>query len=168
MADTVERPTSELPCGLAHIRSYDQLHAALRKRADDLRVTRLSMDDVGGMPPGYFGKVLGPEQVKLAGKHSLGALLGVLGCMLILVEDTEALARFTARVEKRRMNTNDRILTKRALYLAGISGDSEWGKSMRKMAMIRIGARRRKQIARTAIKARWAKHHARAVKDKPL
>jgi len=139
------------------------LHAALRKRADDLRITRLSMDEVGGMPPGYFGKVLGPEQVKLAGRHSLGALLGVLGLKLLVIEDAEALARYSARAEKRRttLHANDCMLTKRMPNFAGFFGDSEWGKTMRQLGLLKIGPRRRKRIATHAAKVRWARHSAR-------
>lgn len=160
-AHTVEALTSESPSALATIRTYDELHAALRARAEALQVTRLSMDEVAGLPSGYSGKVLSPSQVKLIGKHSLGALLGVLGVMLVLTEDPEAFARFAARVEKRRAHANHGMLTTKRRGFAGSFGDSEWGKSARNMWLIKSKPRQRQRIARHAAKVRWAKHRAR-------
>lgn len=148
------------------IRTYDELHAALRARAEALQVTRLSMEEVAGLPMGYSGKVLSPSQVKLIGKHSLGALLGVLGVMLVLVDDPEAFARFAARVEKRRAHANGAMLTSPRARLSKLSGNSDWGKSMRQHGLLSIGPRQRKRIARTAAKARWAKQRARDAKNR--
>ena len=173
VAGAMEKLTSEAPAvtvtPLATVRSYDELHAALRARADELRVTRLGMDEVGGMPPGYFGKVLAPEQIKLVGKHSLGALLGVLGCMLIMIEDPEARARFTARIAVRKFNADYLMLTMKPRRFAGFLGDSQWGKEARKVGLLKISTRRRKQVASHAAKVRWAKHRARHrdVRDRP-
>ncbi|MFO1099743.1 MAG: hypothetical protein U1E81_16120 [Xanthobacteraceae bacterium] len=94
----------------------------------------------------------------------------MLGVMLVMFEDPEALARFTARGEKRKMNANGRMLTRATPNFAGLIANSRWGKDMRKVGILKTSARKRKRIAESAAKARWAKHYAkhRAVKDKPL
>lgn len=154
---------------LATIRTYSELHAALRARAEQLQGTRLSMDEIAGLPPGYCGKLLAPSQVRMISRHSLGALLGVLGVMLVMVEDPEAMARFAARLEKRKTHANHGMLTTKRSGFAGSVGDSEWGKNARNMWLIKSKPRQRKRIARHAAKVRWAKHRAahRATKDKP-
>ncbi len=173
VAGAMEKLTSEHPAvtvtPLATVRSYDDLHAALRARADALKVTRLGMDEVAGLPMGYCGTLLAPDKVKIVGKHSMGAILGVLGLMLLVIEDPEAMRRFTARLPRRRMNTRDGIRAVEKSCAAGLSGNSDWGKLMQQKWMLQVGPRRRKKMAKTAIKVRWAKHRARHrdVRDRP-
>jgi hypothetical protein len=63
---------------LATVRSYDDLHQALRDRADEIDVSRNNLDEVTGLPNGYVGKLLGGKQVKNIGAMSLGLLLSAL------------------------------------------------------------------------------------------
>jgi len=111
---------------------------------------------------GYAGKLLGSQKTRVIGRHSFGALLGVLGCKLILAEDAEALVRYSSRAQKRKfqVHARDTMLAKRQPGFSRFSGDSEWGEMMQKRWVLNVGPRRRKRIARTAAKARWAKHRA--------
>ena len=53
---------------IATVRSYDELHAALRARADALSVSHEATDDVSGLRAGYAGKLLlAPKSVKRLG-----------------------------------------------------------------------------------------------------
>lgn len=72
---------------LAIVRSYHQLVAVLRSRADELEITRETIDTEAKMPPRYSAKLLSPTPIKNLGPNSLGALLGVLGLALVVVED---------------------------------------------------------------------------------
>ncbi len=81
------------PRRLGIVRDYDELHALLRQRADELAVSRSELDDATKLADGYCGKLLGAGQVKGIGKVSLGPILDVLGLALIVVEDPAAMAR---------------------------------------------------------------------------
>jgi hypothetical protein len=64
---------------LAFIGNYDDLQEALRKRADVLKFSRRTIDNLSGMPDGYCEKLLGPAKRRKLGMKSLGAILGALG-----------------------------------------------------------------------------------------
>jgi hypothetical protein len=87
---------------LGVVRNYSELHAALRRRADELNVSRATLDSVAGLADGHSSKILGPGQVKKLGHVSLGALLGGLGLKIVLVEDEAALRRIQSRLAPRR------------------------------------------------------------------
>jgi hypothetical protein len=82
---------------LAEVRSWRDLHEALRRRAESLDISRATLDDVSGLCSGYSAKILAPTPIRSLGRISLDALLGALGCKLVLVEDGEALARVEPR-----------------------------------------------------------------------
>jgi hypothetical protein len=84
---------------LAEIHDYAGLVRALRARAEELDVSRETLDAVSGLQAGYSGKLL--AQVKGVGRVSLGPLLGAMGCALVLVEDPEALAKVRPRLTPR-------------------------------------------------------------------
>jgi len=89
------------PFAPTEITDYDSLHALLRDRADQLRVSRETIDALTGLPSGYCGKALGKRQVKRLGHISLGLMLDVLCVRLIAVPDDEAFARNKSRLVQR-------------------------------------------------------------------
>ncbi len=72
---------------LMEVRSYSALIAAFRARADEMEITRETVDAAGGLPSGYTGKLLGAAHVKYLGPMSLGAILGILQLKLIVAPD---------------------------------------------------------------------------------
>jgi hypothetical protein len=89
------------------ITDYRTLVEACRARADELALSRLEIDRLGGLPAGYSGKLLGKDAVddvgfprKKSSKKmwpvSLEAMLGVLGLKILLIEDDAATARTLA------------------------------------------------------------------------
>ena len=93
--------TDNEPRVLAEARTYDELHAALRNRADQLQVSRAELDYLSGLQSGYCGKLLSKTRIKNLGPQSLGPLLTVLGLCLQVVEDQAAMARIGPRLTKR-------------------------------------------------------------------
>lgn len=89
---------------LAVVRDYDGLHAALRARADELSVSRGTIDGISSLADGYAAKLLGPSQVKCLGPISTGPILEALGVLLIVAENPEALAKFENLRVRRREN----------------------------------------------------------------
>ena len=85
---------------IAICRDYALLHAVLRARANQLALSRETLDEVAGLPAGYTGKLLGAAKVRRFGPISLGPLLGALGLVLVVREDPESKV-FAARARKR-------------------------------------------------------------------
>ena len=91
MTDT---PSSRV---LAEATDYMSLLDAFRARAEEIGITKLEIDDIGGLTDGYASKLLAPIPMKGAGMRTLGKLLRALALKLVVVED-EAMRR---RVERR-------------------------------------------------------------------
>ena len=86
------------PQALVEVREYSDLHRAMRARAEQLNISRLSIDDIAGMPEGYAAKVLAPAPMKCAGHKALLPLLGALALKLVILEDPVALAAIRDRL----------------------------------------------------------------------
>ena len=86
--------------GIAH--DYEQLHALLRRRADELCVSRITLDEVSGLQDGYCAKLLAPVPIRGLGASTLGPLLGALGLALVVVEEQAALDRVRDRLTPRK------------------------------------------------------------------
>ena len=96
---------SDLPLNarreLAVVHDYDELRSALRQRAEQLNVSRLEIDRISGLANGYSATVLSETATKRIGAAAIGPLLTALGLKLVVVEDHEAMARYTSRAEPR-------------------------------------------------------------------
>jgi hypothetical protein len=77
----------------AIVRSYQDLHVALRERADELELSREMLDKRTGLADGACGQILAPTPMKRLGAVSMGPMLGALGLALAVVEDPEAVER---------------------------------------------------------------------------
>jgi hypothetical protein len=86
----------------AEASDYKSLLDALRARAQQLGITRIEIDDIGGLTNGYASKLLSPAPMKYVGRASLGPLLGALGIKLIIVEDEDQMRRIEKRIAHRR------------------------------------------------------------------
>lgn len=149
------------------VRDYQELHDALRARAEALGASYETLDRIAGLPDRYVNKLLAPVPVKGIGRKSLGPLLGALGVMMLLVEDTEALERISRRLTKSSRNRNDAsggMLTvqkhKRRRYQ--LKGCSEWGRMMRARQTLMMTERERSMRARKAARVRWSKARSSA------
>jgi hypothetical protein len=84
------------------ITDYRTLVETCRARADELELSRLEIDQLGGLPTGYAGKLLGKDGGAPGRKHkkmwpvALESMLGVLGLKILLIEDDAATARTLA------------------------------------------------------------------------
>lgn len=87
---------------LATVRSERELLAVFRARQDQLNITHETIDSAAGLADRYSAKLLGSTPIKHLGVRSLGALLGVLGLRLDVVEDREALARIKPQLTTRK------------------------------------------------------------------
>jgi hypothetical protein len=84
------------------VTDYRTLVETCRARADELELSRLEIDRLGGLPVGYAGKLLGKDGGEPGRKHkkmwpiALESMLGVLGLKILLIEDEAATARTLA------------------------------------------------------------------------
>jgi hypothetical protein len=83
------------------ITDYDSLISVLRGRAEELDISRETIDHIAGLPERLASKILGLSQVRRIGMESLGPLLDTLGLKLIPVPDEAALERNRTRLVKR-------------------------------------------------------------------
>jgi hypothetical protein len=155
---------------------YAGLIAAFRARAAERRIAigGDSVAAVSGLAVAYVAKLLQPRPTKRIGAISLGPLLGVLGLKLIVAADSNALARFGSKLEKRReecvhSDALQVVVSRRFLKKIGAVGGKASRANMSRAQARRLGMRgaaarsaslspkQRSEIARRAAKARWAK-----------
>jgi hypothetical protein len=152
------------------IRSIEDLHAALRLRADELKISRQTVGELAGLTGGYAEKLLAPQPSKRLGALSTTLLMGALGCALILVEDKEALAKVRSRLVPHKVT-----VPSRACLWAGKARTTVSKRWVRQIARQGGHARaaalspaRRRAIAREAALIRWADvKQATAERNKP-
>jgi hypothetical protein len=169
------------PRQLATVVDYDGLIAAFRLRAEELNVSRETIDAVTGLQAGYCAKLLAPVPIKKLGLVSLGPMLQALGLALCVVVDDESAARFSAKMTERKREvpgvaSHEVIeirLTRRKLRLMGRRGRkkqlaamtskqlSKRGKMMakrrwRKVRAAQASARRRAKLSALAAKPEQA------------
>jgi hypothetical protein len=135
----------------------DELHAAVRARAEQLEVSRATVDQVAGLPDGYASKLLSVVPMKNMGKISLGPMLRTLGLKLVVTEDPEALAAMSHRLPKRRQcyaraNTAEVRLLREMMRANGRKG----GKASQSART----PEQRQDLARNAARARWDRRRA--------
>lgn len=144
------------------VHDYEGLQLALRERAEELNVSRLTLDEATGLPSGYSGKLLCMPPVKSLGPISLGLMLQALGLKLFVAEDYDALAKISRRLVPKKRSTQppsigggDRLLeAKISNHMAdlGRRGACARNKSMT--------VEQRREAARLAVTARWAKRRS--------
>ena len=86
---------------LAEVRSYADLQKALRARAEELDISRATLDQLSGLDAGYCGKLLAPNPKRNIGFVSIGLLLGALGLKLLEVEDRKMMDLTRHRLVRR-------------------------------------------------------------------
>ena len=80
---------------------YQSLIDVLRARAEELQITRLEIDELAGLAPGYSGKTLGPAQKRHLDRYSTWRTLEALGLKMLLVDDPEKRAMAEAHIGRK-------------------------------------------------------------------
>jgi hypothetical protein len=148
---------------IAVVNDYAGFMAALRTRADELDVSRETLDAVSGLQNGYCAKLLAPVPIRAIGPTSLGPLLQALGLAIIVVEDLGAFEKIEARLRKRRRkdDAHAAVLTLKRHKPRGVwKGDKAWGKVMTARRLLTLTPARRSRIAKQAARAMWKKRKA--------
>jgi hypothetical protein len=133
--------------------AYPGLLAALRARIAELNVAGERLDELAGLPRGYFQKLIGTRPKKRLGMQSLGDVFGALAIKAVLIEDEAALARIASRLIKRKYVVRDRVthleFSHRFMRKIGAKG-----KQSRFAAMT---PRQRRALGRKLANQRWHK-----------
>lgn len=77
--------------GVAH--TYQDFLKLLYTRSEEMQISRLTIDEAGGLQPGYAAKLLAPIPIKNLGPLSFGGILKALGLKVVLVEDNASVNR---------------------------------------------------------------------------
>jgi hypothetical protein len=134
-------------------RDYEGLQTILRTRAEALKVSRETLDEIAGLPRGYGSKVLAPVPMRKLGPKTLGPMLGVLGLKLDVVEDTDALkyaARASLRCSSQVRNGSGHRLIKKITWL----WSRRKARQMRQKQLSTLSAAARRRIAKKGWKTR--------------
>lgn len=137
---------------LGTVANYADLHAIMRARADELEITRESIDTLARLPARYSAKLLAPKPMKKLSDETLGFVLPALGMKLVAIEDMEAIAMLRARSDKRKSvtmlgSTVHIVFSRRELKKRQKRGGENSRKNMPK--------RKASQLGRRAAKKRW-------------
>jgi hypothetical protein len=143
---------------LAVVRSYDELHAALRARVDTLGISLDTLDDLCGFWPGYASHILGPKpqgSIRMFKRLSLDCVLGALALKIVVVEDRDALAKVRGRLvasdkaQSRRRNAEPASIKPPENAFVMLARAGGFARAAN------LSAKRRVAIARRAARARW-------------
>jgi hypothetical protein len=69
---------------LAIVSDYESLHGALRARAEQLQISRETLDEISGLANGYASKILAPDPIKILGQLSFGPICQALGVKFVM------------------------------------------------------------------------------------
>lgn len=143
------------------ISSDHELHRALRQRVEELQVTYESIDEVAGFTARYASKLLAPTQIKRFAGMSRWALVGALGCKLVLMVDREKTRRLLPKLSKRRVKMASRAVkwgggaTRSAYRLVSRAYVRKCGQNGGKARLVTMTAKQRSRQAQQAARARW-------------
>lgn len=152
---------------LATCSTYDELIDALRTRKDALGLSNNDLDALAGTPAGYAGKIFGAARVRALGPLSFDCFLGALGLRFTLIEDEEQTARIRERsgnpkriLQGVKYNHKRNRSLKDSLRRLAVRNGRKGGRMQSEGRMKKLTPKQRQEIARNAIKTRWAKRKA--------
>jgi len=164
------------PRVLLEVRSSDDLHNLLRRRAEEIDVSRLLLDQLAGLSAGFSSHVLADEGRCRLTIDNAALLVPAMGLKLIVVEDPADVARMQRRWTSRGGAANTAPIAASPWERAGElrreqcrrAGKAR-ARSMSKPERTELARRggearaealtdwRRKQIARDAAISRWSR-----------
>jgi hypothetical protein len=96
---------------IGEVRELDELRRVFRRRVEDLKITRIGIDEIAGLAAGHSAKILANEPLRGVGFMSLWVLLAALGLKLLVAVDEQATAamqpRYSEFKRKRRWDESE-------------------------------------------------------------
>ena len=132
-----------------------ELRRLLRDRAEQLNISRETIDDLACLPDGYSAKLLCEPPVKEIGPKSLWPMLDALGLAFIAVVDERRMIRVTKRPKRKfRYDWNRHSRNAKALSMmrrAAVKNGFLGGKAR----LVKMTPQQRSLVARHAAMTRW-------------
>src|SRR6516164_1004632 len=137
---------------IAEVTTYHGFTAAIRQWIAELDTNYACVNDLAGLQDGYLSKLIARSPIRNFGPLSLGPTLGALGLKLLLVIDTESLAKIRPRLIKRKKHASDDASdgNRRSLRF-----NSKLAHVFAHRRALLQSPETRKQIARKAARVRW-------------
>jgi hypothetical protein len=159
---------NDTPRQLGVARDYHELHQLLRNRADELNVSRSTLDSAGLLADGHASKILSPGKQKILGPVTTGLILQVLGLQLLVVEDLEALGRIKPKLVPRETTVPERALRwgKAGNHIVSKRWVRRIAREGGRARALALTPKQRSASARKAAKARWSKPRLVEVKGR--
>jgi hypothetical protein len=140
------------------VAEYAEMQVFFRARADELGLSRQTIDRLANFTPGLASKMLAPTPIKHIGREHIGALCAALAVAWVPVEDKQSLAEIQRRIANKSIEKRNANL---AVH-AAVSVPARSRRFMRRIAKEggkkraeNLSPKRRTAIARKAIRARW-------------
>jgi hypothetical protein len=153
---------------VAVCRDHSELMKAIRERIKQLNITLESLEEAAGLPSRYCPKILAPVPIRRVTPYTTFLLLQALGLRVELVEDADAMEKYTNKLAKirnkqpmRRGGTHEPIRFE--LGPDFYRRISRLGNAARSA---KLSPEQRMLIARRAADARWRR--VRDQQSKPL
>jgi hypothetical protein len=143
---------------IGEVRTYDDFTRLLRAWIMELGTTYECIGEVAGLQAGYLAKLIAATPIRSFSRMSLASTLGAMGVKLLLVVDTERLAAMQPRYEPRKKHTSGAIPAQKRTPLARNSALAALYAHRRVLLQ---SPRRRRAIARKAIRIRWQRERAK-------
>jgi hypothetical protein len=160
VADLPTQPQRLLgpPCA-----EYTAMQEIFRRRAEQLELSRQTIDKLANFTPGLASKILAPTPIKRLGYEHLGPLCAALAVAWLPIEDAQSLAEIELRISRGDVEKSNPNLAKHA-------GTVQFKFSRRHMREIQkkggqnsrkyISKKRASKIGRKAARKRWYGAHA--------
>jgi hypothetical protein len=137
--------------------SYEDLHRIMRERANELKLSRESIDAIAGLQPGYAAKLLSPRPIEKLGALSKSLVLPVLGIKVVVMVDEQKARDLQGRINGSTMRESHMrsqavhkiVHTHRRLR--------QWGRKGGTNSRAKMSRKRASELGRLAALARWGK-----------
>lgn len=147
----------------AEVRNLDDLNTIVRARAEQLGVSKSTVDRVAGLSDGYFAKISTTKPIKGLGPSTFAPTIQALALRIIVIDDDTAFEAIKHRLTQKNANqdrsapTPDINLAPRIMSLIF----SELSRRrMRRLNDSRT-PEQRSEDARRAVRVRWGHHFER-------
>ena len=147
-----QSPKHDLVVG--EIREYHEFIDCVRKWITKIDSNYACINALSGLQDGYLAKLIARSPIRNFGRTSLGPTLGALGLKLLLVIDTESLAKIRPRLIKRKKHASDDASDGNARSLRF---NSKLAHVFAHRRALLQSPETRKQIARKAARVRWGR-----------
>jgi hypothetical protein len=135
--------------------SIESLHGILRARAEELGLSRETIDAISGLPAGYASKLFSPRPIKRLGSKSLPLISPTLAVKLIVAADEQATAALQARTGIR-----PRVANAVRTDVIRIEFSRRHFRKMGKRSRANMTAEQASALGRRGARARWRKARA--------